>query len=71
MFKKLLMTVLFLGLIAGIVAVVFKAKEKKRIADETAQEIEDELAELDPATRAAVIAKLGADALAETKHSGV
>ena len=40
------------------------AKEKKSLADETASNIKSELDNLDPATRAAVIAKLSSDEVA-------
>jgi hypothetical protein len=40
------------------------AQEKKALADETASNIKSELDNLDPATRAAVIAKLSSDEVA-------
>jgi len=39
-------------------------QEKKALADETASHIRSELDDLDPATRAAVIAKLSSDEVA-------
>ena len=51
-------------LIAAAAALAFAAvqvREKKSLALATVDEIESQLASLDPATRAAVVAKLSAD----------
>ena len=53
--------------VAVIVGAV-KLREKRQLADQTANEIEDELDELDPATRAAVVARLTSDAADEAKR---
>ena len=49
---------------AGGYYLVRFAREKKALADETASNIKSELDNLDPATRAAVIAKLSSDEVA-------
>ena len=49
---------------AGVMLAVAAAqlREKKQLVDLTAQQIEDQIAALDPGTRAAVITRLTADA---------
>ncbi|MFN8159408.1 MAG: hypothetical protein U0R68_18490 [Candidatus Nanopelagicales bacterium] len=46
------------------------AMEKKKVADETVLTIQTELDGLDPATRAAVIAKLSSDEMKRYKAGG-
>jgi len=49
---------------AGVMLAIAAAqlREKKQLVDLTAQQIEDQIAALDPGTRAAVITRLTADA---------
>jgi hypothetical protein len=53
------------GLLATAAALL---REKKQIVDVTTQQIEDTISALDPATRAAVIARLTAAAGAQVKE---
>ena len=48
--------------LAAVVAAWLKVQERKQLADATVTDIEDQLDELDPMTRAAVVARLGKDA---------
>ena len=56
---------------ASLVALALDLQKKRQVADAAAQGIEDKLAELDPVTRAAVVAKLAAGAaehVQEARH---
>ena len=60
--KTLLRVIVLTALAAGAYVVITKALEKKRIAEDSVSTIQAELDELDPITRAAVVAKLSSDA---------
>ena len=51
-----------LAVVGAVVVAVIKLQEKRKLANEAADDIEAQLAALDPVTRAAVIARLGKDA---------
>ena len=59
--KSALRFALLIGAAAALVAAAITLQEKHRLADETVDDIEAQLASLDPATRAAVVARLGRD----------
>ena len=59
--KTLLRVIVLTALAAGAYVVITKALEKKRIAEDSVSTIQAELDELDPITRAAVVAKLSSD----------
>ena len=52
----------------AVIVGAFKLRAKRRLTDETVEEIEGELAGLDPATRATVVARLASDAAREAKR---
>jgi hypothetical protein len=56
--KRMFAAVALVAAAAGTTYLVVKALEKRRIANETAEHIEAEIDALDPATRAAVLAKV-------------
>jgi uncharacterized protein YpmB len=61
--RKWLVGIIVVAAVAVATAyVVSEALEKKRKADEATDDIESQLSDLDPITRAAVVARLGADA---------
>jgi hypothetical protein len=62
---RMLKMALLAALVAILVAAAVQLRQKKQAADLTAGDIEDQLAALDPVTRAAVVAKLSTDS---TKH---
>ena len=62
---RILKVALLAALAAILVAAAVQLRKKKQAADVIAGGIEDQLAALDPVTRAAVVAKLSTDA---TKH---
>jgi hypothetical protein len=67
---KILTAALVLGVAAGVVIVVVKARSIKEVATQVADDIEAELNELDPVTKAAVLAKLSSDTAREVRaHS--
>ena len=53
--------ILFAAAAAALVAAALQLRGKKQSADLVVAEIEDRLAQLDPVTRAAVVAELTAD----------
>ena len=53
---------------AAVIVGAVKLRDKRRLADETVEEIEGQLAGLDPTTRAAVVTRLASDAAAEAKQ---
>lgn len=64
--KARILKVALLAAVAAILLVgAVQLRKKKQAADVIAGDIEDQLASLDPVTRAAVVAKLSTDA---TKH---
>lgn len=62
MSKNVLRILLMAGIACVLVAAASLLREKKVAVDMTTQQIEDTLSALDPATRAAVVARLTADA---------
>jgi hypothetical protein len=65
---KNILRVVLLAAAAGLLAVAANVlREKKATADLTTQQIEDTISALDPTTRAAVIARLTADAGQQVK----
>ncbi|HTY73875.1 MAG TPA: hypothetical protein VMI11_15860 [Actinomycetes bacterium] len=63
-FQRVLRLLLILALIGAGIAAAIKVQQRRHVANDTADEIEAQLSALDPATRAAVIARLGKDAAA-------
>jgi hypothetical protein len=65
-------TILRIALLAAaavaLIAAAAEPREKQLAVDETVNDIEDQTAALDPATRAAAVGQLTADATAEVKH---
>jgi flagellar basal body-associated protein FliL len=60
--RNTLRIVLLVAAAVSLAAAASLLSEKKKIVDVTTQQIEDTISALDPATRAAVIAKLTTDA---------
>jgi type III secretory pathway lipoprotein EscJ len=60
--RNILRIVLLVAAAVSLAAAASLLSEKKKIVDVTAQQIEDTISALDPATRAAVIARLTTDA---------
>jgi len=65
---KILRAALFAAAAAALIAAAVELREKRLLAEQTVDEIEDQLAGLDPATRAAVVARLATDAADEAKQ---
>jgi len=65
---KILRAALFAAAAAALIAAAIELREKRLLAEQTVDEIEDQLAGLDPATRAAVVARLATDAADEAKQ---
>jgi hypothetical protein len=65
--RRILKVVLLAGTAAGIVFAVVKLRRTKELAVQTAGDIEAQIDALDPVTRAAVVAKLSADAAKDVK----
>ena len=63
--KTIVRVLLLLAAVAGLIALAVNLQKKRQAADLAVQDIEGQLTELDPATRAAVVAKLSAD---EAEH---
>jgi hypothetical protein len=53
---------------AALIAAALELREKRLLTEQTVDEIEDQLTALDPATRAAVVARLASDAANEAKQ---
>lgn len=53
---------------AALIAAAVELREKRLLTEQTVDEIEDQLTALDPATRAAVVARLASDAASEAKQ---
>ena len=66
--KKILRIVLLAAAAVALAAAAMELQKKRQVADQTADDIEDQLASLDPVTRAAVVTRLTADAAAEVKE---
>ena len=56
--KRIFVAVALAAVAAGTTYLVVKALDKRRIANERAEQIEAEIDDLDPAMRAAVLAKV-------------
>ena len=67
--RKVLAAALILVAAAGVAVVVVKARRIGQTASQVADDIETQLGDLDPVTRAAVAGKLSSDAVQEI-HSG-
>jgi hypothetical protein len=65
--KRILALVVCIAAAAAVVAALLRALQKKQVADSTVAGIEEQLAALDPATRAAVEARLTANAVKRVK----
>ena len=63
--RRVLRAVLLVAAAAALVAAALTLQEKRKLASSTVDDIESQLAALDPVTRAAVVSRLGQDA-AET-----
>ena len=66
-FRRFLRVALFAAAAAALIAAAMQLREKRANVALTAQGIEDQLNALDPVTRAAVVARLTADATQEIK----
>ena len=66
--KKILRIVLLAAAAVALAAAAMELQKKRQVADQTADDIEDQLASLDPVTRAAVVTRVTADAAAEVKE---
>ena len=53
---------------AALIAAAVELREKRLLTEQSVDEIEDQLTALDPATRAAVVARLASDAANEAKQ---
>jgi hypothetical protein len=65
--KSALRVVIVVGLVAVATAVVIDIRHKRKVASQAMDNINAELDNLDPVTRAAVVAKIGTD---EVRHPG-
>jgi hypothetical protein len=65
--RKILRIALLAAAAVALAAAAVELQEKRQVADQTANDIEDQLAALDPITRAAVVSRLTADAVSEVK----
>ena len=59
--------VLLAAAAAALVAAAAQLREKRTLAEQTVADLEDQIAALDPATRAAVIGRLTSDAAKQAK----
>jgi hypothetical protein len=64
---RLLRVILFAAAAAACVAAALQLRERHAAVEQTANDIEDQLNDLDPVTRAAVLARLSKDAEEEIK----
>ena len=65
--RKILRIALLAAAAVALAAAALELQEKRQVADQTANDIEDQIAALDPVTRAAVVSRLTADAVSEVK----
>jgi hypothetical protein len=65
--RRILRMALLAGAAAALVAAAAQLGEKRTQAARTVGDIEDQIAALDPATRAAVVGRLAGDAAKEAK----
>jgi hypothetical protein len=66
--RKILRIALLAAAAVALAAAAVELQERRQVADQTANDIEDQLAALDPVTRAAVVGRLTADAASEVKE---
>jgi hypothetical protein len=66
--RKILRIAVLAAAAIALIAAAMELREKQLAVDETVNDIEDQIAALDPVTRAAVVGRLSADATAEVKH---
>jgi hypothetical protein len=66
--RRVLRLALVIAAAAAIAAVVVTAQRRRQQAIDVTDDIEEELAELDPVTRAAVVGRLTKDAADEVLH---
>jgi hypothetical protein len=57
--RKIVRTIFVLAVAAAVTVLVLEARERKQRADQAFEDIEAKLDELDPVTRAAVVARVG------------
>ena len=65
--RRVLRLALVIAAAAAIAVVVVQAQRKRQQAIDVTDDIEDELADLDPATRAAVVGRLAKDEVDEVR----
>jgi hypothetical protein len=65
---KIVRIALLAAAAAALIAAAIELREKRLLTEQTVDEIEDQLTALDPATRAAVVARLASDAADEAKQ---
>ena len=68
--NRVLAMIVCVAAAAAFVAALLQLSRKKQVADSTVAGIEEQLAALDPATRAAVEARLTANAVKRVKARG-
>jgi hypothetical protein len=64
---RILRAALLTAAAAALVTAAAQLREKRILAEQTVADIEDQVAALDPATRAAVVARLTSDAAKQAK----
>jgi hypothetical protein len=64
---RILRAALLTAAAAALVTAAAQLREKRILAEQTVADIEDQIAALDPATRAAVVARLTSDAAKQAK----
>lgn len=67
--KGIVRMLLLVAVVAGLIALAVNLRRKQEAADVAVEDIEGTLAELDPVTRAAAVAKLSADAAEQVRAS--
>lgn len=65
---KIVRVAVLVAAAAALIAAAVELREKRLLTEQTVDEIEDQLTALDPATRAAVVARLASDAANEAKQ---
>jgi hypothetical protein len=66
--QKIVRVAVLAAAAAALIAAAIELREKRLLTEQTVDEIEDQLTALDPATRAAVVARLASDAANEAKQ---
>jgi hypothetical protein len=67
--KGIVRMLLLVAVVAGLIALAANLRRKQEAADAVVENIEGQLAELDPVTRAAAVAQLSADAADHVRAS--